>query len=147
MKKSRRNLFCSILTICMILSIALCKPASAMVQSSAYLDWYKGALTPEKGGGIALTVKVEACGDMHQVGASKIVLFESSDGEKFTQIKIYEYEDYPLMMGSGWFHAKDVATYQGTPGYAYYAIFYCYAGDANGHDEKTYTTSVVYARG
>ena len=91
-------------------------------------------------------MNVEACGDMKQVGASKIVLYESSDGELFSRVDTFKYEDYPAMMGSGWDHYAVVLTYDGTPGYAYYAIVYCYAGNSTGHDEKTYTTAVIYAR-
>ena len=131
----------------MMFVISLSESASAAVNSSDYLDWYLSGLTAESGGSITISVKIDACGDMTKVGASKIYLYESADGKSFTRIETYKYEDYPEMMGSGWYYIADPITFTGTPGYAYYAIVYCYAGDSTGHDEKPYTTPIVYARG
>ena len=147
MRSFKKRASSVLLVICMGISVILCKPAAAIVASSEYLDWYRATLTAKSGGDIAITVSVDACGDMDKVGASEIYLYESSTGTSFHCAEIYEYSEYPTMMGSGWNYHKAPVTYKGTPGYAYYAIVYCYAGDSSGHDEKQYTTSIVYAKG
>lgn len=145
MRNTKNKLFPIALAICMMLSVTLCKSANATIDSSNYLDWYMAFLTAKSDGVISVSVNIEACGDMKQVGASKIVMYESEDGTVFKPVKTYKYDEYPAMMGSGWDHVATVVTYDGTPGYAYYAIVYCYAGNSTGHDEKSYTTSIVYA--
>ena len=140
MKMRTTKFMCMILAVCTIVSIILCRPAAAITTSSDYLDWYHAALTPDTGGDIVISIKVEALGDMDKVGASTIYLYEAADGKSFSCIETFKYKDYPLMMGSGWDHYKDAITYKGTLGYA------CYAGDSSGHDEKPFTTPIVYAR-
>lgn len=141
MKKAK--ILSLILLVCMASSL-LCVEASA--RSSNYLDLYGIVLTPQSGGKIVVTVDVDGIRSMTQIGATTIFLYESTDGTDFTRIKTYKYEDYPTMMGSGIHYYKDAATYNGVAGRYYYAIGYCYAGDETGHDEKSYTTSIVRAK-
>lgn len=132
-----------LLLICVTASL-LCVEASA--RSSNYLDGYGIVLTPQSGGKIVITADVDGIRNMTQIGASTIFLYESANGTDFTRIKTYDYEENPIMMGSGRHFYKDVATYNGVAGRYYYAIGYCYAGDETGHDEKSYTTSIVRAK-
>lgn len=142
----RKKMLCRLLVVCMMVSVLLCRPAAAMVESSEYLDGYRATLTAESGKSITLSIYVDACGKMDKVGASTVYLYESSDGKSFSCIETYSYEKYPKMMGSGWSYAADPIVYKGTPGYAYFAIVHCYAGDSTGHDEKPYTTATVIAK-
>lgn len=141
MKKAK--ILSLILLVCMASSL-LCVEASA--RSSNYLDLYGIVLTPQSGGKIVVTVDVDGIRSMTQIGATTIFLYESTDGTDFTRIKTYKYEDYPTMMGSGKHFCEDAVTYSGVAGRYYYAIGYCYAGDSTGHDEQSYTTSVVRAK-
>lgn len=139
--KKVRILSCILLTC--ILSGLLCMGASA--RSSNYLDLYGIVLTPQRGEKIVITIDVDGVRSMTQIGATTIFLYESTNGTDFTRIKTYNYEDYPTMMGSGKHFCEDAVTYKGVAGRYYYAIGYCYAGDSTGHDEQSYTTSVVKA--
>lgn len=141
MKKTKIVFF--LLLACVTASF-LCVGASA--RSSNYLDAYGVVLTPQSGGKIAITVDVDGVRGMTQIGATTVYLYESTNGTDFTRIKTYDYEKYPIMMGSGLHFLEDIATYNGVAGRYYYAIGYCYAGDETGHDEKPYTTSVVRAK-
>lgn len=141
MKKTR--IVSLLLLICVTASL-LCITASA--RSSNYLDAYGVDLTPQSGGKITITVDVDGIRNMTQIGASKIYLYESTDGSDFTCVKTYYHDKYPVMMGSGRHYYKDVATYSGVAGRYYYVTAYCYAGDKTGYDEKPYTTSTVRAK-
>ena len=90
---------------------------------------------------MVVTVDVSGVGRMTQIGATTIYIYESTDNKSFKKVATYNYEDYPEMMGSGTFYCEDPVTYPGTPGYYYKASVYCYAANANGSDEKNYTTS------
>lgn len=142
MKKLWKKLLCYTLTICMCSSFSF---ANAAVTSSNYLDSYCAAVTPIGRGKIVITVDVNAIVDATEIGASRIYLYESSNGVDFTCTEEFFPEDYPLMLGSGYHHCKDAITYQGTVGYSYYANVYCYAGDSTGSHERVYSTAIVTA--
>lgn len=144
MKRFGKRFLCGILTAC-ILSSVLCSFASADVRSSAYISSYAATVTAESGGEMVVTVDISGVGYMSQIGATKIYMYESTDNKSFYRVATYNYEDYPNMMSSGTFYFKDAATYNGTPGYYYYASVYCYAGNSSGGDERNYTTSIVRA--
>ncbi len=135
------------LTLILIASVLLILQCSVMAsaRSSDYLDAYGVYLTPVSGGKIVFTADVNALRTMTKVGVTKLYLYESRDGETFYFKKSYCYEDYPIMMGSGLYYYEDIITYNGTPGYKYYATAYCYASDSTGYDEKPYTTAIKTA--
>ena len=65
-----------------ILSCMLCSYASAATaRSSKYLDAYGVYLTPVGSGKVVITVDVDALHTMTKIGATKIYLYESSDGK------------------------------------------------------------------
>lgn len=93
-----------------------------------------------------VTVDVSGRGTMDEIGATKIYIFESSDGVNFTRVKTYRSTDYPEMLEA------DTTTYYDSPviypgkvGYYYYADVYCYAAKDGGSDTKLYSTSVKRA--
>ena len=127
-----------------VLLILQCS-AMALARSSDYLDAYGVYLTPVSGGKIVFTADVNALRAMTKVGVTILYIYESKNGLEFLFKKCYRYEDYPIMMGAGYYHYEDIITYEGTPGYKYYAIAYCYAGDSTGYDEKTSTSAMKTA--
>ena len=143
MNRFGRKFLCSLLAVCMLATF-LC--TFAMARSSAYLDAYGASVTAKSGGRLVVTVDVSGVGRMTQIGTTTIYMYESEDNRSFTRVATYNYEDYPEMMGSNAMHyCEDPVTYYGTPGYYYKASVYCYAANANGSDEKNYTTVSVQA--
>lgn len=132
--------------MCCSFASAVAKPSDG-TQSSSYLSAYRASLTPVPDGKIVCTVDVIAAINADEVGASDIFLYESTDGVHFgSWIKHYNSDDYPSMMGSGWWHAADVFTYQGVVGRYYIADVYVYAADSTGSDTKCYHAAMVRAR-
>lgn len=142
MKRTVKKLLCCLFALC-LLSGTLCYAVDS--RSSAYLDSYCAGLTAVNGGGIVITVDVDAVVDATELGASRIDLWESTDGEEFYRVAQFYPEDYPLMMGSGWYHYSDVTTYQGVVGCYYLADVYYYAANASGSDTRIYTTAIEKA--
>lgn len=140
MRTLSKKFFCGVLSLIMITSI-LCSSASAATQSSEYLNGYAASVTPIGKGAIVVTVDVLGVGSMTEIGAKVIYIYESADNKSFSQVATFDCEDYPNMMGSGYYYNKDAITYQGTKGYYYYASVYVYAANENGSDLKHYTTS------
>lgn len=138
MKYYGKRVLCGFFMVCM-LSAVLCTFASA--RSSAYLDGYSATVTPQSGGKMAVTVQVAGVGTMTEIGATDIYIYESSDNKSFKQVKHYNYEDYPAMMGSGTVYYKTPVTYSGKVGYYYYASVYVYAAKSGGSDTGHYDTT------
>lgn len=145
MKRFSKRFLCSIFAICMMSSLLCTFTSATTARSSAYLNSYAATVTAKSGGRMVVTVDVAGVGSMTKIGATKIYIYESDDGVDFSRVATYKYEDYPAMMGSGTFYFDDAITHYGTPGYYYFASVYCYAANANGSDEKNYTTSIVRA--
>ncbi|KAF5055259.1 hypothetical protein DSECCO2_379500 [anaerobic digester metagenome] len=131
------------LMIIATLSCVLCVGASA--RSSDYLSAYSAGLTPKSGGRIVVSVDVAGVGYMTQIGASNVTIYRSSDQTNWDSVASYSSANYPSMLTSGYSCNMDVITYYGTPGYYYFAVVNCYAGNASGHDSRLYTTSNVKA--
>ena len=145
MKASKIRIFQTAIIVT-ILSCMLCSYASAATaRSSKYLNAYGVYLTPVGNGKVVITVDVDALHTMTKIGATKIYLYESSDGKNFNLVRTYRYEDYPIMMSSGKHYYQDLFTYYGTAGYSYHALAYCYAGDSTGYDEKLFSTATKKA--
>lgn len=143
MKSLGKRISCGIITICMLSSL-LCTMVSA--RSSAYLDGYGAAVTPQSGGKMAITVDVSGRGYMDEIGATKIYVYESTDGKNFTRVGTYKSDDYPEMLKTNTTTYYDTPIkYPGEVGYYYYADVYCYAAKGSGSDTKLYSTSVKRA--
>lgn len=138
MKHVGKRIICGILAVCLFSALS-CNVALA--RSSAYLNSYRATVTAKSGGKMVVTVDVTGVGTMTEIGATTIYIYESPDNKSFTRVATYEHTDYPEMMGSGTHYYEDPVTYPGTPGYYYFASVYCYAANANGSDERNYTTA------
>ena len=120
----------------------------AAEQSSLYLSGYRAWLTPEAGGVIDVTIDVQAVDYMDDVGALYVEIWESADGgDTWDCVTTYRNSMYPelLTQDDYWYYDTPIS-YDGTPGYKYYAIVEVYAGDSTGWDSKEYQTYTVTAR-
>ena len=139
----------SLLLTVTLLVISFAMPASAAVErSSLYLSCYRAWLTPESGGKIDVTIDVQAVGDMDDVGATKVVMYESTDGgTTWNRDGTYVDALHPelLQQNTYWYYETPIS-HQGTPGYKYFAIITLYAGDSTGYDTKEYQTTTVTAK-
>ena len=145
MKSTAKRISCAFLVVVLSIS-AFLMPASA--RSSWYLDSYRAWLNPKSGGEITITVDVQATGDMDELGAKRIVVYESEDnGESWTEYKIFLSLLFPEMLTSGdYLYIDSPVSFTGTPGYKYYAVVTVYAGDSTGGDSRDYTTPIVTAK-
>ncbi len=143
MKCFEKRILCGILVIFILSSIS-CVFASA--RSSAYLNSYRAFIIPQSGGEIPVTVDVSGRESMDEIGASKIYIYESTDGTNFTRVATYRSGSYPEMLKSDTTTYYDSpVVYSGEVGYYYYADVYCYAAKDGGSDTRLYSTSVERA--
>ena len=144
MKRNFRKLMCSLFALCMV--VGLMSGFTTDTRSSQYISLYRSTLTPVGNGEIDILVDVSGCGYMAEIGATRIVVYESTDDVSFTRVATYESEDYENMIASGTIYFDTPITHEGVVGRYYKAIVYCYAGNGTTGDTRTYTTTSVRAR-
>lgn len=132
-----------------LLTAAIAVPAGAAdSRSSLYLSAYRAWLTPVSGAEIAVNIDVQAVGDMDDIGALSVTIFESADGgDTWDSDGTYTSALFRELLDHGTYLYYETPIYhEGTAGYKYYAVVKVYAGDSTGSDTKTYVTETVTAR-
>lgn len=132
-----------------ILVVVLAIPASAALgRSSLYLSCYRAWLTPKNNGTVRVTIDVQAVGNMDDVGATKVIIYESSDGgATWVQDGIYLSTVFPelLQQNTYWYYESPI-DHIGRPGNKYFAVITIYAGDSTGYDTREYQTTTITAK-
>ena len=136
------------ITVFVFSMIMLIGNVFAAEQSSLYLSAYCAWLTPEAGGVIDVTIDVQAVDYMDEVGALRVEIWESADGgDSWDNVRTYYSANHSeMLVEDDYLYYDTPISYDGTPGYKYYAIVEVYAGDSTGWDSKEYQTYTVTAR-
>lgn len=143
MKKLSQKIICLLLSLCLISTYA----HAIETRSSDYFNKTTASLNMQRGGKVDIYIDAVARRSMTELGASKIVLKESTDeGQTYSTVKTFKSEDYPDMLGDGKRYYGVAVTYDGVPGRMYKATIYFYASDSSGSDTITYTTSTGIAK-
>ena len=132
-----------------ILVVVLAIPASAALgRSSLYLSCYRAWLTPKNNGTVRVTIDVQAVGDMDDVGAIEVDIYESSDGGSTWALdNVYASAIFPeLLLHDTYLYYESPIDHIGRPGNKYFAIVTVYAGDSTGNDSREYQTTTITAK-
>lgn len=146
MKKVLFRIVCFLIAAMMF--VGAVSATSEGVRSSLYLDSYRAWLTPKNNGAVAVTIDVQAVGDMDDIGATSIIMYESSDGgSTWTAVREYFSALVPNMLAHDTYLYFDAPiTHIGRPGNKYFAIITIYAGDSTGYDTRQYQTTTITAK-
>lgn len=124
--------------MCLVLSLTVPVAANAatvetvMPLGSDYLDSYNSYVSAVGNGQIEVWFEVWGTGNMADIGALKIELYESSDNTDWTLVKTFSYKDDPTMLSQDNFYHVSHVSYQGTAGKYYKAYVCVWAGIAGG---------------
>ena len=139
-------------TLTVVLSLLIATiviPSSAVSErSSLYLSRYRAWLTPRNNGAIDVTIDVQAVGDMDDIGATSVIIYESSDGgSTWSAVREYFSALVPDMLAHDTYMYFDTpVTHIGRPGNKYFAVITIYAGDSTGYDTREYQTTTITAK-
>lgn len=103
---------------------------TAMPLASSYIASCSVGLSALGSGDIAINCVVGGVGTMGYIGVKNIVLYESTDDYNYFAAEVFEYDDYPNMMGTGKASHSSRVTFDGTVGYYYQAMLNIYAGSS-----------------
>lgn len=142
MYKLSKKIICLLLSAC---AIVTCVHAIEY-RASNYFSKTEAQIDVRSGGKVDVWLDATARRNMTEIGASKIIIKESTDGGRsYSSVKTFESTKYPEMIGSGRKYTGVAVTYDGVPGRMYKATVYFYAADSSGSDTTTYTTSAETA--
>lgn len=131
--------------VAIILVITMVVPINTMAvdaRASDYLTSYSAYLYPAGWGKIQVWFSVDGTGDMDEIGALEIKIFESKDNENWTWVDTYHYLDYSDMLGYNDYYHTGHIEYSGTIGRYYKAYVCVWAGkDGNGDTRYFWTPS------
>lgn len=139
--------------VALLLTLALMLPGpvhAAQVEpmqpnASSYLDAYSAYITSQRHGNIEINFSVYGTGTMDEIGVLSIKLYESSNGNTWTPVKTYSYENYYPMLGRNKTVHSDYVAYYGTEGAYYKAYVEIWAGKNGGGDTRYVWTLAVHA--
>lgn len=124
-------------------SVAAATADSVMPMSSAYIASYSVYLSMD-GNTVYSCFRVSAMKYLAELGATEIVLQESTDGVNWYDVATYSYTNplYTNMIGSNKKNYNSNVAYEnGIEGYYYRALVTVWGGDGNGNGDAfpTYT--------
>jgi hypothetical protein len=126
--------------IAIILVVVLLCPIEALAvenRASDYLNSYTAYIYPAGWGKVQVWFSVNGTGDMDEIGALEIRLYESKDNETWTWLKTFDYTDYSGMLGYNNYYHDGYVEYNGTIG-RYYKAYVCIWGGKDGDGDTRY---------
>lgn len=149
--KQTKYRFIKVIALCLVLSLTVPVVADAATVepvtplASYYLSVYNSYICSMGFGRIEVWFDVMATGDMDEIGALSIRVYESTDNTNWTHVKTFLHETYTSMLAENdFFHCSSVS-YQGAPGRYYKAYVCIWAGKDGGGDSRYIWTSVKQA--
>lgn len=135
----------SIVSLALVLITLTAPLASAAVYSSDYISSAYVSISKVSSGKVKVEFDVAGKYGINEVGAKKVVVYESSDGKTWTPKKTFYSSSTSGMITYGVRSATSSVTYSGTAGYYYKADVTVYAGTSGTGDTETYPTNSVKA--
>lgn len=139
----RTSYFIRLIALCLILS--LCFPVSAnateasgsSTRASRYLDAYSAYVHVTSGGQVQVWFEVMGTGDMDEIGALSIMLYESSDGSNWTLVKTFLHNTTSGMLyEDDYYVSSHVSWDKGSVSKQYKAYVGVYAGKNDTGDTR-----------
>ena len=134
--------------VAIILIVVCVFPVNAMAiepRASDYLFSYTAYVYPAGWGKVQVWFDVTGVGDMDEIGALNIQIYESKDNETWTWVDTFHFSDYPDMLGYNDYSHMGHVEYNGTIGRYYKAYVCVWAGKDGDGDTRYFWTSAKKA--
>lgn len=137
--KTLRRIFVLILVLSLTMPsyVSAATIETAQPYASNYLTSYNTYICDMGSGNIQIWFHVMGTGDMDEIGALSIRLYESTDNTNWTHVKTYLHEDYSSMLVEDDFYHSSHVSYQGVAG-RYYKAYVCIWAGKNGSGDTRY---------
>ena len=126
--------------ISLLLVVVLILPVNATAtetRASYYLDAYSAYMYSAGWGNMEVWFSVDGTGDMDEIGALEIQIYESKDNENWYWVETFMHPDDPDMLGYNNYYHTGHVEYNGTIG-RYYKAYVCVWAGKNGAGDTRY---------
>ena len=132
-----------------IILIAICifsiTATAVEPRASDYLAAYSAYIYPAGWGKVQVWFEVNGTGDMDEIGALEIMIYESKDNATWYWVDTYTYNDHEGMLGYNDYYHGGHIEYNGTIGRYYKAYVCVWAGKNGAGDTRYFWTNVEKA--
>lgn len=141
--KQVKNFFIKLIAICLAFALIIPIPARAaesdevMPLASYYLDAYSAYVYVSTSGQVQVWFEVMGADDLDEIGALRIVLYESSDNSNWDDVKTFLYESTSDMLFYDDDYISSHVSWQGTYG-NYYKAYVTIWGGKDGSGDTRY---------
>lgn len=144
MKKFTRFI-CLALVLCVFLAIPAQAQSTVEPRGSAFFSAYGTDLYKASSTSFEIWFDVDSnVATMDVLGVSEIIVYRSADQQSWTEMRIYDMEDYPEMVDDNTASHAGYVTYNyATPGYYYRAYITFYAKNSTGIGERYVYTEIL----
>lgn len=146
MHTAKRSVTVKLIAV-VLLVVMLCPVQAFAVDSRAsyYLSGYSAYVYPAGWGKVQVWFDVTGTGNMDEIGALEIQLYESKDNENWYWVDTYTYNDHSGMLGYNDYTHTGHVEYSGTIGRYYKAYVCVWAGKNGAGDTRYFWTSAKKA--
>lgn len=142
MKKQKSSYLIKLIAIILVLSLITPCTASAVTSesitpyASKYLSLYSAYVYVTTSGEVQVWFEVMGADDLDEIGALRIVLYESSDNSNWDDVKTFLYESTSDMLFYDDDYISSHVSWQGTYGKYYKAYVTIWGGKNGGGDTR-----------
>lgn len=143
MKKQKPSYLIKLIALILVLSLITPCTASAVTTesitpyASKYLSLYSAYVYVTTSGEVQVWFEVMGADDLDEIGALRIVLYESSDNSNWDDVKTFLYESTSNMLFYDDDYISSHVSWQGTYG-KYYKAYVTIWGGKNGNGDTRY---------
>lgn len=143
---TKKHMLVRLVAIILVATCVFSVTATAVQpRASDYLTAYSAYIYPAGWGKVQVWFEVNGTGDMDEIGALEIRLYESKDNETWTWVKTFEHQNDAGMLGyDDYYHAGHIE-YKGTIGRYYKAYVCVWAGKNGAGDTRYFWTNIEKA--
>ncbi len=142
-----KNRVLRVLCVCLICAFVMSSVATAEPYASNYIESYIAYPYADGHGTVTFYFSITGDTKMTDIGATRIDVYESSDGQSnWHHAKTYQSQYISSMMGHNVIQHNSEIKHRGTIGKYYRADVTFYAGRNGGGDTRYYTTSTILAK-
>lgn len=126
-----------------LLSFPVCATEEVAPRSSSYFFSHSAYLREEDSFNFSIVFRISAIGVMDELGAKRIKVQISSDGENWATTQTYTRDTHPQFIDTNTAYHSYEFNYNGSRGYYYRAIITYYAKNDTGSAVYTVYTPVI----
>lgn len=132
----------TVLILIVLLTVPTASATTIHPRASLYLSNYGASVYLPGNGEVRVYFDVEGTRYMDEVGALTIELYESTDRNNWTCVKIFNHSAYPNMLSYNDDYHSGYVSYNGVSGRYYKAYVGVWAGNDGAGDSRYFWTSV-----